>query len=103
MVSTTVTILGRNKVIVEEMIDMGRELLAQKRKKFLQVITTYNYKKDNYGLGWNHGYETDKKQPGRSIKSVILPLLSSTDNDSSNITTTTSSTAKTTASTKAKQ
>ena len=92
MVSTTVTILGRNKVIVEEMIDMGRELLAQKRKKFLQVITTYNYKKDNYGLGWNHGYETDKKQPGRSIKSVILPLLSSTDNDSSNITTTTSST-----------
>ena len=50
------------------------------------------YKKDDYGLGWNHGYETDKKQPGRSIKSVILPLLSSTDNDSSNITTTTSST-----------
>jgi SpoVK/Ycf46/Vps4 family AAA+-type ATPase len=83
MVSTTVTIFGRNKLVVEEMIDMGREMLAQKRKKFLQVITTYNYKKDNYGLGWNHGYETDKKQPGRSIKSVILPLISSGNNNSS--------------------
>ena len=84
MVSTTVTIFGRNKLVVEEMIDTGREMLAQKRKKFLQVITTYNYKKDNYGLGWNHGYETDKKQPGRSIKSVILPLISSGNNNSSN-------------------
>lgn len=74
MVSTTITIFGRDKYAVEEIIDIGRELLAQKRKKFLQIITVYNYKKDNYGLGWNHGYDTDKKQPGRSIQSVILPI-----------------------------
>ena len=73
VVSTTVTILGRQKAPVEEMIDLGREMLRNKRRKFLQVITTYNYTQDNYGLGWNHGYKTDKKQPGRSIKSVILP------------------------------
>ena len=73
MVSTTITIFGRDKYAVEEIIDIGRDLLAQKRKKFLQIITVYNYKKDDYGLGWNHGYDTDKKQPGRSIQSVILP------------------------------
>ena len=72
-VSTTVTILGKDKRPVEEMIDLGREMLRNKRRKFLQVITTYNYTQDNYGLGWNHGYKDDKKQPGRSIKSVILP------------------------------
>ena len=75
VVSTTVTVLGRDKSPVEEMIDLGREMLRNKRRKFLQVITTYNYTQDNYGLGWNHGYKTDKKQPGRSIKSVILPRL----------------------------
>ena len=60
MVSTTITIFGRDKYAVEEIIDIGRDLLAQKRKKFLQIITVYNYKKDDYGLGWNHGYDTDK-------------------------------------------
>ena len=75
VVSTTVTVFGRDKGPVEEMIDAGREMLRTKRRKFLQVITTYNYTQDNYGLGWNHGYKTDKQQPGRSIKSVILPQI----------------------------
>eukprot|EP00946_MAST-07B_sp_MAST-7B-sp1_P000552 g552.t1 len=75
VVSTTVTVFGKDKSPVEEMIDLGREMLRTKRRKFLQVITTYNYTQDNYGLGWNHGYKTDKQQPGRSIKSVILPQM----------------------------
>lgn len=73
VVSTTVTVLGSDKSPVEEMIQQGRELLRNRRRKFLHIVSTYNYKEDNYGLGWNHGYSTDKKPPGRSIHSVILP------------------------------
>ena len=70
-VTTTMTVLGRDKRPIQEILDRGRELVRARRRKYLQVITTYNYTKDNYGLGWSNGYATDKKQPGRSIHSVI--------------------------------
>ncbi len=71
--AATITVLGRDKGVIKELLMEGRKLKRDKLQKYLHVITVYNYKQDDYGLGWNHGRATDKKPPGRSIDSVILP------------------------------
>lgn len=70
--AATITVMGRDKSVIKELLMEGRRLKRDKLQKFLHVITVYNFKQDNYGLGWNHGRDTDKKPPGRSIDSVIL-------------------------------
>ncbi len=70
--AATITVLGRDKAVIKELLMEGRRLKRDKLQKYLHVITVYNYKQDDYGLGWNHGRPTDKKPPGRSIDSVIL-------------------------------
>ena len=70
--AATITVLGRDKSVIKELLMEGRRLKRDKLQKYLHVITVYNFKQDNYGLGWNHGRDTDKKPPGRSIDSVIL-------------------------------
>jgi|EP01044_Picomonas_judraskeda_P008057 hypothetical protein len=81
--AATITVLGRDKGVIKELLMEGRRLKRDKLQKYLHVITVYNYKQDDYGLGWNHGRATDKKPPGRSIDSVILaPRISGSENRS---------------------
>jgi hypothetical protein len=70
----SVTVLGRDKSAIKELLMEGRRLKRDRLQKFLHVITVFNYKQQDYGLGWNVGRVEDKKPPGRSIDSVILPL-----------------------------
>lgn len=62
----------RSKVLLEEILEAGREIQRRKREKYLSVVQVYDFGKD-YGLGWLHPQESDRKQPGRSIASVVLP------------------------------
>ena len=70
--AAVITVLGRDKSAIKELLMEGRRLKRNKLQKYLHVITVYNFKQDDYGLGWNHGHDSDKKPPGRSIDSVIL-------------------------------
>ena len=74
-VSTSVSLFGRNKLALEEILNEGRAILRKKMQRFLHVITVYNFSENEYGLGWNVGFENDRKQRGRSIDSVILPKI----------------------------
>merc|ERR1740130_1162694 len=68
-----VSFFGRNsKVLIEEILEAGREIQRRKREKYLTVVQVYDFGKD-HGLGWLHPQESDRKQPGRSIASVVLP------------------------------
>jgi len=68
-----VSFFGRgSKVLLEEILEAGREIQRRKREKYLSVVQVYDFGKD-YGLGWLHPQESDRKQPGRSIASVVLP------------------------------
>jgi len=69
--------LASGKVFVEEILEAGREIQRRKREKYLSVVQVYDFGKD-YGLGWLHPQESDRKQPGRSIASVVLPRCPST-------------------------
>lgn len=68
----TVSILGRDKVVLENMLEEGREIQRRKREKFLTVVQVYDFGKE-HGLNWLHPQDKDRKQPGRSISSVVLP------------------------------
>lgn len=70
--SLTVSFLGRRKAVLEEIINEGREIQRRKREKYLTVVQVYDFGKE-HGLGWLHPQESDRKQPGRSISSVVLP------------------------------
>eukprot|EP00439_Symbiodinium_sp_Y106_P070443 s465_g12.t1 len=61
----TVSILGRDKVVLENMLEEGREI--QRRKRETPSL------KCEHGLNWLHPQDKDRKQPGRSISSVVLP------------------------------
>lgn len=75
----TVSFLGRNKGVLEEILEKGRDIQRRKREKYLTVVQVYDYGKE-HGLGWLHPQESDRKQPGRSIKSVVLPRVLGKDN-----------------------
>jgi len=62
----------RSKVLIEEILEAGRDIQRRKREKYLTVVQVYDFAKD-YGLGWLHPQESDRKQAGRSISSVVLP------------------------------
>ena len=70
----SVSVLGRDVKIVEDILEEGRVIQQQKRGKYLSIITVYNFSK---GLGWYYPRKSDHKQPGRPISSVILPSCSS--------------------------
>lgn len=75
-----ISFIGRwTKAVLEEILEAGREIQRRKREKYLTVVQVYDFGKD-YGLGWLHPQESDRKQPGRSIASVVLPRVISTDN-----------------------
>lgn len=68
----TVSFLGRDKALLESILEEGKEIQRRKREKFLTVVQVYDYGKD-HGLNWLHPQDKDRKQPGRSISSVVLP------------------------------
>jgi len=68
----TVSFFGRNKDLLEDILEAGREVQRRRREKYLQVVQVYDYGKD-HGLNWLHPQDKDRKQPGRSISSVVLP------------------------------
>ncbi|CAK9027395.1 unnamed protein product [Durusdinium trenchii] len=68
----TVSFLGRDKALLESILEEGREIQRQKREKFLTVVQVYDFGKE-HGLNWLHPQDKDRKQPGRSISSVVLP------------------------------
>eukprot|EP00931_Biecheleriopsis_adriatica_P100463 TRINITY_DN75780_c0_g1_i1.p1 TRINITY_DN75780_c0_g1~~TRINITY_DN75780_c0_g1_i1.p1 ORF type:complete len:563 (+),score=94.14 TRINITY_DN75780_c0_g1_i1:153-1691(+) len=68
----TVSFLGRDKALLESILEAGREIQRRKREKYLTVVQVYDYGKE-HGLNWLHPQEKDRKQPGRSISSVVLP------------------------------
>ena len=74
-ISTTLSVFGRSRATIEDLLEEGRRTLRERRKTHLHIIPTYHYKADNYGLGWNAGTEASlkKQPPGRSISSVVLP------------------------------
>ena len=52
-VSTTLAVFGRDKRVIEAVLDEGRRILTERRRTHLHIIPTYNYKENDYGLGWN--------------------------------------------------
>jgi chaperone BCS1 len=74
-ISTTLSVFGRSRETIEDLLEEGRRILRERRKTHLHIIHTWNYTEDNYGLGWNPGTEASlkKQPPGRSISSVVLP------------------------------
>lgn len=68
----TVSFLGRDKNMLEAILESGREIQRRRREKYLTVVQVYDYGKD-HGLNWLHPQDKDRKQPGRSISSVVLP------------------------------
>jgi len=76
----TVCFLGRDKGMLEVILETGREIQRRRREKYLTVVQVYDYGKD-HGLNWLHPQEKDRKQPGRSISSVVLPRCPSTGLD----------------------
>lgn len=68
----TVSFIGRNKELLESILEVGREIQRRRREKYLTVVQVYDYGKE-HGLNWLHPQEKDRKQPGRSISSVVLP------------------------------
>mmetsp|Transcript_40552 Transcript_40552/g.88652 ORF Transcript_40552/g.88652 Transcript_40552/m.88652 type:complete len:610 (+) Transcript_40552:52-1881(+) len=70
-----ISFLGRDKRTLESLLEAGREIARRRREKYLTVVQVYDYGKD-HGLNWLHPQDKDKKQPGRSISSVVLPRCS---------------------------
>jgi len=70
-----IAFFGRSTEVVQRLLDEGRYIKRERKKKYVEVITTYNFDSKNYkGLGWLYPREgQERKQPGRSINSVILP------------------------------
>jgi len=68
----TVSFFGRNKALLEAILESGREIQRRRMEKYLTVVQVYDYKKE-HGLNWLHPQDKDRKQPGRSISSVVLP------------------------------
>jgi len=67
----TVSFFGRNKKLLEAILESGREIQRRRMEKYLTVVQVYDYKE--HGLNWLHPQDKDRKQPGRSISSVVLP------------------------------
>lgn len=70
--NAVVSFFGRDKGILEAILQAGHEIKRQQREKYLTVVQVYDFGKD-HGLNWLHPQDKDKKQPGRSISSVVLP------------------------------
>ncbi|CAE8660898.1 unnamed protein product, partial [Polarella glacialis] len=68
----TVCFFGSDKSMLEGILESGREIQRRRREKYLTVVQVYDYGKD-HGLNWLHPQDKDRKQPGRSISSVVLP------------------------------
>eukprot|EP00927_Polykrikos_kofoidii_P036907 TRINITY_DN31112_c0_g1_i1.p1 TRINITY_DN31112_c0_g1~~TRINITY_DN31112_c0_g1_i1.p1 ORF type:complete len:581 (-),score=91.07 TRINITY_DN31112_c0_g1_i1:38-1744(-) len=68
-----VSFFGRDKQLLEHLLELGREIQRRKRAKYLSIVQLYDYGKE-FGLGWLHPQDKDRKQPGRSIASVVLPI-----------------------------
>ncbi|CAJ1396301.1 unnamed protein product [Effrenium voratum] len=79
-----VSFLGHDKGLLEGILQEGKEIQRRKREKFLTVVQVYDYGKD-HGLNWLHPQDKDRKQPGRSICSVVLPLVPGTDKDQAQV------------------
>lgn len=67
-----VSFFGKSKELLEDILEVGREVQRRRREKYLTVVQVYDYGKD-HGLNWLHPQDKDRKQPGRSISSVVLP------------------------------
>eukprot|EP00405_Crypthecodinium_cohnii_P028454 CAMPEP_0206503976 /NCGR_PEP_ID=MMETSP0324_2-20121206/55134_1 /ASSEMBLY_ACC=CAM_ASM_000836 /TAXON_ID=2866 /ORGANISM="Crypthecodinium cohnii, Strain Seligo" /LENGTH=588 /DNA_ID=CAMNT_0053992905 /DNA_START=16 /DNA_END=1778 /DNA_ORIENTATION=+ len=71
--AVTVSFFTRNKYMLEAIIEKkGREIQRRQMEKYLTVVQVYDFGKE-HGLNWLHPQEKDRKQPGRSISSVVLP------------------------------
>eukprot|EP00929_Paragymnodinium_shiwhaense_P005464 TRINITY_DN10747_c0_g1_i1.p1 TRINITY_DN10747_c0_g1~~TRINITY_DN10747_c0_g1_i1.p1 ORF type:complete len:689 (-),score=177.97 TRINITY_DN10747_c0_g1_i1:334-2400(-) len=75
-----VSMFGSDTRVLEAILESGREIQRRKREKYLTVVQVYDYGKE-HGLNWLHPEDKDKKQPGRSISSVVLPRLPGSDLD----------------------
>lgn len=80
LAGASVCFFGRDKSMLEYILEAGREIQRRKREKYLTVVQVYDYGKD-HGLNWLHPQDKDRKQPGRSISSVVLPRCSITGLD----------------------
>lgn len=78
----TVSFFRRDKAMLESILEEGREIQKRRREKYLTVVQVYDYGKE-HGLNWLHPQDKDRKQPGRSISSVVLPRCSITGLDQS--------------------
>mmetsp|Transcript_100001 Transcript_100001/g.260749 ORF Transcript_100001/g.260749 Transcript_100001/m.260749 type:complete len:667 (-) Transcript_100001:67-2067(-) len=67
-----VSFFGSDKSMLEHILEMGRNIQRRRREKYLTVVQVYDYGKE-HGLNWLHPQDKDRKQPGRSISSVVLP------------------------------
>lgn len=67
-----VSFFGSDKSMLENILETGRNIQRRRREKYLTVVQVYDYGKE-HGLNWLHPQDKDRKQPGRSISSVVLP------------------------------
>eukprot|EP00932_Pfiesteria_piscicida_P002635 SRR837773.12563.p1 GENE.SRR837773.12563~~SRR837773.12563.p1 ORF type:complete len:484 (+),score=118.66 SRR837773.12563:146-1453(+) len=70
--TVTVSFFSRHKKLLEAILEQGREIQRRQMEKYLTVVRVYDYGKD-HGLNWLPPQDKDRKQPGRSIHSVMLP------------------------------
>eukprot|EP00928_Gymnodinium_smaydae_P039435 TRINITY_DN26940_c0_g1_i1.p1 TRINITY_DN26940_c0_g1~~TRINITY_DN26940_c0_g1_i1.p1 ORF type:complete len:543 (+),score=69.27 TRINITY_DN26940_c0_g1_i1:118-1629(+) len=72
MPGATVSFFGSNKKLLESILESGREIQRRRMEKHLTVVQVYDFGRE-HGLNWLHPQDKDRKQPGRSISSVVLP------------------------------
>lgn len=70
--TAVVSVLGRDKGAVEEILEQGRAIQKKRRERYLNVVQVYT-SKSGHGIRWLHPQDRVGRQLGRPISSVILP------------------------------